>query len=141
MRWAEEFLSALDDLDHREILTIFVFYPSEVEEVIEEDMAKKSPRRRMLPMSSNLDMKWFIDQEWGAEAGNMLLSGMWAHFMILTMLICTVCGSTTFELRARQAVRSSCHDIDFKNCAFQPGETAVSRNSRLRYTQGGSAGE
>jgi hypothetical protein len=29
----------------------------------------------MLLMSSNLDIGWFIDREWGAEAGNMLLLG------------------------------------------------------------------
>jgi hypothetical protein len=82
MKWAEEFLSALDDLDHREILTIFIFYPSEVEETVEEGMSKSTSRRRMLPMSSNLDIGWFIDREWGAEAGNMLLSGELTRYPI-----------------------------------------------------------
>ena len=84
--WAEEFLSALDDLDHRQILTIFVFYPSEAEETLEDSITKRTSRRRLLPMSSDLDMGWFIDQEWGAEAGNMLLSGKLTRLAFATLL-------------------------------------------------------
>jgi hypothetical protein len=31
MRWAEEIICALDDMDSRQILTIFLFHPSNTE--------------------------------------------------------------------------------------------------------------
>lgn len=38
------------------------------------------------------------------------------------------CGDPSFEICARQAVRSSGYDIDFKNSAFQPDKTGLSRS-------------
>jgi predicted ferric reductase len=76
MRWAEEFLCALDDLDPRHILTIFLVYPSKVEGSSEGRVTSfQLPGARMLPLHGTLDMTWLIESEWGAEAGNMLVSG------------------------------------------------------------------
>ncbi|KAF2849416.1 hypothetical protein T440DRAFT_508606 [Plenodomus tracheiphilus IPT5] len=111
MRWAEDFLCALDDMDSRQILTVFLFYPDHIEGSSEGRATKfQAPRKRMLSLSGKLDMSWFIESEWGAEAGNMLLA---------------VCGSPRFELRARQAVRSSTHHIDFRNSMFLPDESQI----------------
>jgi hypothetical protein len=76
MRWAEEFLCALDDMDSRQILTVFLFYPNDVEGSSEGRETKfQPPRERMFSVSGKLDMTWLIENEWGAEAGNMLLAG------------------------------------------------------------------
>lgn len=71
-------MSALVDQDSREILTIFLFYPDDLEGSSEGRETKfQAPRKRILSVAGKLDMPWFIDREWGAEAGNMLLSGEW----------------------------------------------------------------
>jgi predicted ferric reductase len=76
MRWAEEFLCALDDMDSRQILTIFLFYPSDTEGAAEGYRTIfTSPRKRILAVPDVLDMTWLIESEWGAEAGNMLVTG------------------------------------------------------------------
>jgi hypothetical protein len=76
MRWAEEFLCALDDLDHRHIMTVFFYYPNDAVDLpSNQNTPLAATRHRMLPVSNTLDIGWFIEQEWGAEAGNMLLSG------------------------------------------------------------------
>jgi hypothetical protein len=64
----EEYLFALNGMDQeRKILTIFCYHPKVV---------KNGPSRpRIMSMSDPLDMPWFIDEEWNAEAGNMLVSG------------------------------------------------------------------
>jgi hypothetical protein len=76
MQWAEEFLCALDDIDSRQILTVLLFYPSDIEGATEGRETKFSPpRKRMLTLPGTLDMAWLVEREWGAEAGNMLIAG------------------------------------------------------------------
>ncbi|KAF2650671.1 hypothetical protein K491DRAFT_720533 [Lophiostoma macrostomum CBS 122681] len=76
--WAEEFLLALHDMDHRQILTIFLLFPNESEGSSQgRDFSIKQQRKRMYPLTCELDMDWWIEQEWCAEAGNMLVTGMW----------------------------------------------------------------
>jgi hypothetical protein len=63
-------------MDSRQILTIFLFYPNDLEGSSEgRETTFQAPRKRMLSVAGKLDMSWFIESEWGAEAGNMLLSG------------------------------------------------------------------
>jgi hypothetical protein len=76
MEWAEEFLCALDDIDSRHILTIFLYYPNDVEGSLEGSRTRfKAPRKRMLCLNDTLDVSWLLEKEWGAEAGNMLIMG------------------------------------------------------------------
>lgn len=76
--WAEEFLFALHDMDHRKILTVFLVYPSESEGTSQERVFSiKQPRKRIYPLTGKLDMDWWIEKEWSAEAGNMLVTGMY----------------------------------------------------------------
>jgi hypothetical protein len=57
MRWAEEFLCALDDMDSRQILTMFLFYPSDIEGAAKGYRTVfTSPRKRILAMPNTLDM-------------------------------------------------------------------------------------
>lgn len=127
MRWAEEFLCGLDDMDSRQILTIFLFYPNDLEGSSEgRETTFQAPRKRMLSVAGKLDMSWFIESEWGAEAGNMLLSGKWSdHVCQKAAHWWLVCGGPRFEHRARQAMRTSTHHIDFRNSTFLPGESAI----------------
>jgi hypothetical protein len=72
----EEFLYALNDMDQRQILTVFCFYPSQAgSSSARQTMNVQPPRLRIMSLTSTLDMSWFIDSEWGAEAGNMLVAG------------------------------------------------------------------
>jgi hypothetical protein len=76
MQWAKEFLCALDSIDSRQILTIFLFYPDDIEGSSEGRKTKfNPPKKRMLALPDTLDMTWLIEREWGAEAGNMLVAG------------------------------------------------------------------
>jgi hypothetical protein len=137
MRLVEEFLCALNDMDQRQILTVFCFHPSQAEISSTSRVASiQPPRPRILSLTTTLDMSWFIENEWGAEAGNMLVAGKTrvAHTTFIANYI--VCGSPQFELRARKAVRSSSHEIDFRNSVFQPSETQTSKLSGFRYHQG-----
>jgi hypothetical protein len=64
----EEYLFALNDMDQeRKILTVFCYYPEPVTDGLS--------RPRIMSLSDKLNMPWFIDKEWDAEAGNMLVSG------------------------------------------------------------------
>ena len=77
MQWAKEFLDTLNSLDHRKILTIFLLCPNEMEGAAEgrfHDSRITGPR--IFPIFGPLDMAMFIEGEWGAEAGNMLVTGM-----------------------------------------------------------------
>ncbi|KAJ5035240.1 hypothetical protein J3E72DRAFT_176970 [Bipolaris maydis] len=77
IQWAKEYLHALNHLDHRQILTIYLLCPNETEAVAEGGFNdSKITEARMFPISSSLDMAMFIEGEWGAEAGNMLVTGM-----------------------------------------------------------------
>lgn len=88
LRWAAEFLGALEDLDSRQILTVFLFYPSDTEGSSEGRKSNfRPPRRRMLSLSGNLDMSWLIESEWGAEAGNMLVTGSSSSSSYLVYLL------------------------------------------------------
>lgn len=72
----EEFLYALNDIDQRQILTVFCFYPSQPGDSTTQPVTSNRPQRpRMMSLTSRLDMSWFIKREWGAEAGNMLVAG------------------------------------------------------------------
>jgi hypothetical protein len=76
MRWAEEFLNALNDLDHRNILTIYLLYPNESEGSAQGPIShNQESKTRMFPIFGPLDMAMFVQGEWGAEAGNMLVTG------------------------------------------------------------------
>ncbi|KAF1840098.1 uncharacterized protein K460DRAFT_296976 [Cucurbitaria berberidis CBS 394.84] len=127
MRWAEEFLCALVDMDDRQILTIFCYYPNQTDGSAEGHVSSfETPRKRIIPRDDTLSMAWLIEHEWCAEAGNMLVG---------------VCGSPQFELRARQAVKSLPYDIDLKNSVFQPDETQASKLSGFRYCKGSGEGK
>jgi hypothetical protein len=63
-------------------------------------------------------MSWFIENEWGAEAGNMLIAGKTRVAYTTFIANYIVCGSPQFKLRARKAVRSSSYEIDFRNSVF-----------------------
>ena len=77
MCWAEEFLVALHDMDKRKILLIYVVFPDESEGSSKSSFTTMDqPRKRIYPLISRLDMDEWIDQEWRAEAGNMLVAGM-----------------------------------------------------------------
>ncbi|KAF2633016.1 hypothetical protein BU25DRAFT_87617 [Macroventuria anomochaeta] len=109
LQWAKEFLCELHDMDRREILLIYLYYPNEAEGSSEGPIPRlEVPRRRMTSTSGEVDLLWLLKEEWRAEAGNMLVSA---------------CGTPRFELRARQAVRRSLYDIDFRASNFQPHET------------------
>jgi hypothetical protein len=76
MQWPKEYLNALNDLDHRNILTIYLLYPDETEGTAEGAVNDlKATKSRMFPISGSLDMSMFIEGEWSAEAGNMLVTG------------------------------------------------------------------
>jgi hypothetical protein len=124
MRLVEEFLCALNDIDQRQILTVFCFHPSQAEISSTSRVASiQPPRPRILSLTTTLDMSWFIENEWGAEAGNMLVAGK------------TRVAHTTF-IANYIAVKSSSHEIDFRNSVFQPSETQTSKLSSFRYHQG-----
>ncbi|KAF1359464.1 hypothetical protein EJ07DRAFT_155908 [Lizonia empirigonia] len=62
MRWAEEFLYALDDTDSRQILTVFLFHPNDTEGAAEGHRTIfTSPRKRILAVPDVLDMTWLIE--------------------------------------------------------------------------------
>lgn len=77
MLWAKEFLSRLDAMDdRRKILTIFCSFPDLTvgsSEAPPTNLPIKEPNIVELP--SDVDLKWLINNEWNAEAGNMLVSG------------------------------------------------------------------
>lgn len=74
--WAEEFLLALHEMDQRQILTIFLSYPSESEGSSEQRVDSfVQPQGRMYSLPSEFDLDYCINEEWGAEAGNMLITG------------------------------------------------------------------
>ncbi|EUC40669.1 hypothetical protein COCMIDRAFT_41036 [Bipolaris oryzae ATCC 44560] len=119
MKWAKEYLDTLNGLDPRKILTIYLLYPNESEGTAEGEFpSSRVPEARMYPISGSLDMAMFIEGEWSAEAGNMLV---------------TVCGTPKFEMRARQAVRASSHHIHFRTSIYLPDETYISKMSVSRY--------
>lgn len=77
MQWVKEFLHALNHLDHRQILTIYLLCPNETDGAAEGGFHdSKITEARMFPIFGSLDMAMFIEGEWGAEAGNMLVTGM-----------------------------------------------------------------
>lgn len=119
-------------MDHRKILTVFLVYPSESEGTSQERVFSiKQPRERIYPLTGKLDMDWWVEKEWSAEAGNMLVTGMCVpHSTRITCLAIVVCGSPQFERSVRKAIRSSRRNISFSNSDFQPDETPL---SSLRY--------
>ena len=77
MKWAKEYLDTLNSIDSRRILTIYLLYPNETEGTAEGEFpSSRIPEARMYPISGSLDMAMFIEGEWSAEAGNMLVTGM-----------------------------------------------------------------
>jgi hypothetical protein len=73
----EEYLFALNDMDQeRKILTVFCYHPSQSGSYSTRRVATNGPSRpRIMSLPDPLDMPWFMEKEWDAEAGNMLVSG------------------------------------------------------------------
>ena len=63
-------------MDRREILLIYLYYPSETEGSSEGPIPHlEVPRERMTATSGAVDILWLLKEEWRAEAGNMLVLG------------------------------------------------------------------
>ena len=77
MRVIEEYLFSLHDMDQeRKILTIFCYLPDRSASPSTRKAVTDGPQGpRIMSLVDKLDMTWFLDKEWGAEAGNMLVSG------------------------------------------------------------------
>lgn len=82
-------------------------------------------------------MDFWIEEEWGAEAGNMIIAGEYSQTFHDACIakFSAVCGSPQFEARVRKAVRKSPHDIAFLNGEYQPDETPLSKLSSIRYSE------
>ncbi|KAF2278976.1 uncharacterized protein EI97DRAFT_224567 [Westerdykella ornata] len=75
MCWAVNFLLALHDLDDRKILNIFITTPSSLEGSAEGRNSALPELRSRIYMLNEIDIDLWINEEWQAEAGNMLTVG------------------------------------------------------------------
>lgn len=78
-QWALEFLQGLVDMDtsRRRIFTVHIYARAQHDvEATARTVSRADPERpRLLRVDGPLDVTWFLNQEWAAEAGNMVLSG------------------------------------------------------------------
>lgn len=75
MSWAVEFLLSLHDLDDRKILNIFITTPSSIEGSAEGRNSTIPELRSRIYLLNEIDIDLWINEEWQAEAGNMLTVG------------------------------------------------------------------
>lgn len=116
-------------------MNFFFFFPTngdapgQVDALVEREWGSI---RQVYPMTTNLDVEWFIEQEWGAEAGNMIVARMFHSLFLGNTVKCPVCGSPRFEQVVRKAIRRSPHDMALLDGDLQLDETITSEMSCLR---------
>lgn len=92
--------------------------------------------QRVYSIPSALDLGWFVQEEWAAEAGPMAVSRKSLKGQLRTSMCITdgkVCGTPMFERQVRAALRKSPHDIELITSPFQIDESASSRTASFRF--------
>lgn len=73
--WAIEFLHKLLELDRRLIFTLVLYVPDVTQgSAAISQVAKGLVQDRLLRTDQPLNLSWYIESEWSAEAGNMAIS-------------------------------------------------------------------
>jgi len=70
--WIRTILDALFDMDHRQIFTLLLYIPpfNTSAEAVHAD----AHQTRLIRITKSLDLRWVLNQEWLAEAGNIAVS-------------------------------------------------------------------
>ncbi|GAB1729809.1 hypothetical protein NU195Hw_Modified_187t1 [Hortaea werneckii] len=119
-RWAEPFISLLLETDRRRIFTVLIAAPGSAPAtpVLASDPDRSTLKHsRLFRMYGEVDIRWLIQQEWSAEAGNMAIS---------------LCGTPLFEQHVRRALRYSPLGIHLYSSPFQMDESTSSEHNANR---------
>jgi hypothetical protein len=135
---ALRFLFELMERDReRRIFTVFLYRPFHGKNASTPTFTQPYLRfQRIYSIPSAIDIGWFVQEEWAAEAGTMAVSRKSSQGQ-LCVSVCIangkVCGSPLFERQVRVALRKSPHDIELITSPFQIDESTSSRTASFRF--------
>jgi hypothetical protein len=135
---ALRFLFGLMERDReRRIFTVFLYRPFHGKNTSTPTFTRPYDNfQRIYSIPSALDIGWFVQEEWAAEAGTMAVSRKSSKRQVCAGVCIAngkVCGSPIFERQVRVALRKSPHDIELITSSFQIDENASSQTASFRF--------